>query len=332
MTSAKVAAKKLPSKAIHQYVPIENYFAVRRFLKYWQPTLTIFVESEFWPCILSETAPMCKVISLSTRTSNASFERWSWCKSFTREVLGNISVFMPQSVDDAKKLKLLGFNNIKYFGHLKYSVPPLPYSAVDVEKLKKEMQGRKILLFASTHPGEEEIAADIYKELRAGEQSLLMLIAVRHPVRAEGVRAMLESRGYKVAVRSKAQEIVSETDIYLIDTIGELGTFFKVAPITIMGGSFVDGIGGHNIIEPAKLRSVVIVGPYMSNFKGICQDFKEASAAIFVEDKAKCIKAVKSLWKDSKTYKSCRDNALMLFKDKEDVLEKTLDYIVKYYL
>jgi 3-deoxy-D-manno-octulosonic-acid transferase len=247
-------------------------------------------------------------------------------------VLGNISVFMPQSLQDVEKLKSLGFNNIKYIGHLKYSVPPLTYSAADLEKLKKEVQARKILLFASSHPGEEEIAADVYKELRVVEKSLLMLIAIRHPHRVGEVRTMLESRGYKVATRSQSEEISSETNFYLIDTIGELGTFFRLAPITIMGGSFVDGIGGHNIIEPAKLRSVVITGPYMANSRGICQDFKSAGAAIFVEDKHKCVKAVKSLWKSPKTYNSYKDNALMLFKDKEDVLEETVEYIVKHYL
>lgn len=332
VTSASIASKMLPPKVIHQYAPIDSYFVIRKFLKHWQPSLAIFIESEFWPCILSQTVKVCKIVSLNTRISNASFKRWNSFKTLTQQILKNFSTFIPQSLNDKSKLKALGFNNLKYIGNIKYSSPKLNYSAEELEKLKAETKNKKIVLFASSHPGEEEIAADIYNQIQDSKKSVLMLLAPRHPSRILDILDILTKKGFHVARRSSCDPITPTTDFYIVDTIGELGTFFKLSPITIMGGSFIDKVGGHNIIEPAKLKSVVITGPYMHNSIEICDDFKKADAAIFVKDQNECVKAIKSLWNSKKSYDQYINNALFLLKDKEGVLATTIHFINKHYL
>ncbi len=324
--AAKIAKNKVPSSVIHQYIPIENYFIIKRFLKYWKPDAAIFVESEFWPCLISETAKYCKIISLNTRLSDASYRKWRLFNKFCREVLGSFFMFIPQSIPDKVKLENLGIKKIKYFGNLKYSTGNLPYNENTVTKFTNKAIGRKIILFASTHLGEEEIAIDVYKQIQNKDKSVLIIIAPRHPIRAPKIELLLKKDNYEVAMKSKNESISNNTQFYIVDTIGDLGTFYKLSPITVMGGSFVN-IGGHNPIEPARLKSAVIMGPYMHNFKGICKDFKNANAAIFVNDANECAKAIKALWHNRQTHKKYINNALALIQTTEKILPQTLECI-----
>lgn len=329
VTSAKLIQNKLSKNILHQFIPVENYFAIRKFLNYWKPKLSIFVESEFWPCILYETSKTSKIISLNTKISDSSFKRWSNNKLLFNEIAKLFSLFIPQSIADQKKLKALGVINSKYIGNLKYTVPALQTQENKLVTLKDALNNKKVVLFASTHPKEEELILNIYRRLKTEHESLIFIIAPRHPHRSTEIVSMIESYKYKIAVRSKRHHIKSDTDFYLCDTIGELGTLFRAAPISVICGTFTN-IGGHNPIEAAKLKSAVIIGPDISGIKEISAELKKNKAAIFVKNHIECAKAINLLLNSKVTHKKYVFNALSFLHTKNTILRDTMLKIKEY--
>lgn len=328
VTSARIAKNNLPKGVIHQYVPIENYFAIRKFLSHWKPNLAVFIEAEFWPCLAYETSKTCKIISLNTRISDSAYKHWTYFKSLLRATLNRFTLFMPQSLEDKAKLESFGFKNVKYIGNLKYSVPSLPCDLNELSDFKGQIKNRIVVLFASTHAGEEELIAKIYNKVQDLNKSLLFVVVPRHPIRSNQIYNYLEENGYESILLSKNKPITNTAEFYIIDEIGKLGLFFRIAPITVMGGTFVK-VGGHNPIEAARLKSAIIIGPHSYNFKEICSDFKRADAAIFVKSPDECIKAIKTLWQDKNSYSTYVENASTLVKKKERILADTIAYIKK---
>lgn len=329
LTSSKILKTRLPKNTIHQFVPLENYFAIRNFLKHWKPQLAVFLESEFWPCILRETAKTTKIISLNTRISDKSFQSWKSHQYFFKEIASLFSLFLPQSALDAKRLRSLGAKNIKHIGNLKYTCPPLPYTEYKFLQLKESLKGKKVVLFASTHPREEELISNMFHELKEKYKSLLFIIAPRHPHRGENIATMLNKQKYNTLLRSKSKILNPNTDFYIADTIGEMGTLFEISPISVICGSFVK-VGGHNPIEAAKLKSSIIMGPHYNNFKEICNDLKKNKAAIFVKNRIECVKAISLLLSDKNTARKYIYNALTFINSKSDLLENVTLELKKY--
>ena len=236
---------------------------------------------------------------------------------------------LPQRLNDYKKLRALGVKRLHYTGNLKYIVPPLPVHEHKLHILQNSLETRKVVLFVSTHPQEEEIIINIYKELKTKLDSLIFIIAPRHPNRSSQITSLLKHNRYHVAVRSKKQPITTTTEFYVADTIGELGTLMTVAHISVICGSFVN-IGGHNPIEAAKLKSAIIMGPYTSKQKEICSEFKKSKAAIFVKNYKECATAIHSLFSNQDTKKKYITNALALMKTKNDILRDTILKIKPY--
>ena len=329
LTSAKLIRNKLPKNATHQYMPTENYFAIRNFLHHWNPKLSIFLESEFWPCILHETSKASKLISLNTKVSDRSFKRWSKIPNIFKEISSLFTLFLPQSSQTYNRLRKLGVKNLHYTGNLKYTVPPLPSVESKLSTLKSSLKNKTPVLFASTHPGEEKVIVDVYEQLKDRHKSLIIIIAPRHPSRSNSIVSMLKKHNYDVSVRSKRNEIKEETEFYIADTIGELGTLFRVSPISVICGSFVN-IGGHNPIEAAKLKSAVIMGPYISGFREICGELRKHKAAIFVKNRKECARAIHSLLTHESTHKKYIFNALTFINSKKDILKNTMLKIKQY--
>jgi 3-deoxy-D-manno-octulosonic-acid transferase len=320
--------RNLPGKVIHQLYPIDNYFTVKRFIDFWKPDLTVFIESEFWPCALSKAASVGKVISLNTSISDRSFKNWMIMKSFAGQVFAKIDRFFPKSVTDLKRLEEFGFHNAQHIGNLKYSSPVLPFNKKELDGLRKSVAGRKIVLFASTHPGEEELAIEAFNALKRKYPSLLFILVPRHPVRTESIGALLKEAGLSYVLRSDSNnKIPNEASFYIVDTIGETGLFFALSPITVMGGSFAK-IGGHNLIEPAKLKSVVISGPHTHKFKDIIEEFKESKAACFAENNKECIALIKDLLSNENLLNMYRKNAASLLASKKDIMKQVTDSLI----
>jgi 3-deoxy-D-manno-octulosonic-acid transferase len=299
VTSARLLAARLPpGRAFHQYVPIDRMGPVRRFLDHWRPDLALWVESELWPNLIVEAqAREIPMLLINGRMSQQSFDTWRRWPRLIGPVIGAFDLCLAQDVVQAERLRQLGARRALCVGNLKAAAGPLPVSEAELGKLAAQAAGRPLWLAASTHEGEEQAAAEAHRRLKARWPDLLTIIVPRHPARAAAVSVLLREAGLGVARRSLAEPITAATDIYLGDTLGELGLFYRLAGIAFVGGSLVPR-GGHNPLEAALLDCALLHGPDMSNCAGIARDLAAAGAAIAVRDAAELAGAVARLMAD----------------------------------
>lgn len=286
VTSARLMERRLPEGATHQYVPVDCPGWVVRFLDHWKPDLALWVESEFWPNLILETkARSIPMILLNGRISDRSLIRWRRYSGTIGTLLSCFSLCLAQSRIDGERLAELGAKRVACPGNLKLATPPLPVDDAKLEAFRRQLGDRPCWLAASTHEGEEAMAASIHQALSVLHPGLLTIIAPRHPPRAVIVRQELETMGLRVACLSADAEISSDTDILLGDTMGEMGLLYRLAPIAFIGKSLI-GAGGQNPLEPARLGVSVLFGPDMSNFAKISQDMQDNGAAHRILDRA----------------------------------------------
>ena len=268
VSSAKLMGNRLPRRAFHRYVPIDRINYVRRFLYHWKPDMALWAESEFWPNLILETQNLgIPMILVNGRISPKSFAGWKKARAIIFRLLQNFELCLGQTEEDAERLRLLGAKRYKCLGNLKFAVSPLPADTNELLKLQQHMDGRPCWLAASTHSGEEKIVAYVHTELKKKYKSVLTILAPRHPAREPEITSMLMKQNcLTVAHRSKGDTPSRETDIYLVDTLGELGLFFRLSDIVFMGKSMVP-LGGQNPLEALKLGCAVIHGPHMTIFK-----------------------------------------------------------------
>lgn len=286
VTSARLMEKRLPKGAIHQYVPVDCPSWVARFLDHWNPDLALWVESEFWPNLILETkARSIPMVLLNGRISDRSLVRWRRYSRTIKTLLSCFSLCLAQSRIDGERLAELGAKQVASPGNLKFAAAPLPVDDAKLEAFRRQLGDRPCWLAASTHEGEEMIAAAIHQALSARYPGLLTIIAPRHPPRAITVRHELEIMGLRIACLSSDAEISADTDILLGDTMGEMGLLYRLAPIAFIGKSLI-GAGGQNPLEPARLGVSVLFGPNMNNFAKISQDLQENGGAHRTLDQA----------------------------------------------
>jgi 3-deoxy-D-manno-octulosonic-acid transferase len=279
VTAAKLMAERLPSYAVHQYVPIDRVPCIKRFLFHWQPTLAVRIESELWPNTLAALRDsLIPTVMLNARMSDKSFRNWHRAKTFARQLMSTFSLTLAQTEDDKSRFIALGASPVKCVGNLKYASQPLPCVEAELTALQGQIAGRPVWLMASTHRGEEVMALAAHQKLAASRPDLLTVIVPRHAVRGDEISQLAQAQGLRVARRSAHEAITPQTQIYLADTMGELGLFYRLCPITVVGGSFVP-VGGHNPIEPALLGTAIIFGPSMFNFAEVAREFVLVDAA-----------------------------------------------------
>jgi len=251
---------------IIQYAPIDTSGAVAGFFAHWQPTVSVFVESDFWPELLAN-AP--RPILLNGRISARSWPKYRKLVWFFRPLLGRFMAVLAQREEDAQRLGALGAKQVQVGGNLKFDAEPLPVDETLIEKFQVALQGRPVLIAASTHPGEEEQVAILHQQLVGAVPELLTVIVPRHPHRGtQAANAAL--RVTKAVKRRGLGEMPTlggprHTEIYIADTLGELGLWYRLASCALMGGSLAK-VGGHNPLEPLKLGLPTLCGPHMFNF------------------------------------------------------------------
>ncbi len=286
VTSAVALEKRMPDRMIHQFVPLDFGDGIAKFLDHWAPDLAIWTESELWPRTLTAIKRRdIPLVMANARMSLKSYRRWRWWKGTAASILRQFDYVMAQDKDTGRYLIGLGMpsDRLEVTGSLKEGASPLPHDERMRAALARSIGGRTTWLAASTHPGEEEIILAAHRRVQRSFPDLFLIIAPRHPERGAEIASQLRSDGWTVAQRSAGQSIESRTDIYLADTIGEMGTWFRLAPVTFMGGSLVE-IGGHNPFEPAALGSAVIHGPHVQNFADAYDRLRLADASVMVRD------------------------------------------------
>ena len=302
-------AERLPKGAFHQYIPIDHPRFVRRFLDHWRPQTALFVESEFWPNLILAARERVDFMALvNGRISPQSYEDWKKRQSAIRHILSAFDVMVAQDKQNAERLTTLSGRHVETYGNLKNAAPPLPGSARDLDALRAETQGRAVWLAASTHPGEEEAVFSAHHTLKAIFPNLLTIVAPRHPARGEEVAALARGQGYAVRRRSKGEAIDAGTDVYVADTLGELGLFYRLSDIAFVGGGLTQK-GGHNPLEPARLGGAILHGPYTFNFVETYGEMRAAGGSALVRNDRELATAVRRLLSDDKTRKAMADAA-----------------------
>ncbi|MCX7338645.1 MAG: 3-deoxy-D-manno-octulosonic acid transferase [Alphaproteobacteria bacterium] len=283
VTGRMIAQQRLAGACIHQYAPFDVGAWVTCFLNHWTPCLCVLVESELWPNIIQQVHHrQIPLVLLNARLSDRSYRRWKKVKFAVRFMLSRFSVCLAQSPSVAERLIVLGAKNVQTIPNLKFSTQQLPVVEKEHQEWVAKLGGRPLWVAASTHEGEDAMVLLAHARLKQEFPNLLTIIIPRHPARAEGVKKLCLNNGYGAMCKSE-NSIGLPCEILIVDSIGELGLFFSLAKIVLMGGSFVP-VGGHNPIEPALLGCAVIWGPHMHNFKDVCCVLGESCIAVTDQD------------------------------------------------
>jgi 3-deoxy-D-manno-octulosonic-acid transferase len=294
MTSAQFLADRLPERCIHQYATLDVVPWVRAFLDHWRPDVAVWTESELWPATLALTrARGTPMLLINARISRRSFQRWRMVGGLARALLRRFDRILAQDELAGEQLTALGADpaRMSVEGSLKEGSAPLPYDEAERVALARAFAGRPVWLAASTHPGEEEVVAAAHARARRALPMLALILAPRHPQRGDAVAALLRGRGLQVAQRSKGEAIGADTDVYLADTLGEMGLWYRIASVSFVGGSLVD-VGGHNPFEPALLGSAILHGPHVRNFLDGYRRLGSADAAVLVRSETELAEAL----------------------------------------
>jgi 3-deoxy-D-manno-octulosonic-acid transferase len=283
VTSARLLETRLPAgEARHQFVPVDRPRYVRRFLDHWRPDLAIWIESELWPNLVASTqARGIPTVLLNGRMSQRSYERWRRWPGLITPLLGRFALCLGQDAAQAARFAELGARDAGTVGNLKSAAAALPADAPELARLGGEIDARPRWLAANTHPGEEEAVAAVHRMLRPRHPDLLTIMAPRHPVRAPEIAAVLRRRGLSVACRSQDDAITPDIAVYLADTLGEMGLFYRLADIAFIGGSLTP-VGGHNPLEAALLGCAILHGRDMSNCITAAEELAAAGGAVTV--------------------------------------------------
>lgn len=262
-TSAELLGSRLPAFALHQYAPVDTPNTVRRFLDHWRPDALILLEGELWPNLLTETKARGGGLALvSARFTEKTADGWRCLRGTARRILAGFDLVFPQDDASARRLSDLGAS-VTGLANLKLVGAPLGHDPVALAALRGAVSDRRVIVSASTHPGEERLTDSAVASL---PDRPLHLIAPRHPARADQIEAELILTGRAVARRSRGDPVQRSTDVYLADTLGELGLFFELADLILLGGGWAEGVGGHNPLEPARSGKAVLSGPSVSNW------------------------------------------------------------------
>jgi 3-deoxy-D-manno-octulosonic-acid transferase len=331
VTSAKVVQERLPD-VLHQFIPLDAPRFVGRFLNHWRPDLALFIEQDLWPnLILAAARRRIPLVLINARMSEQSFKGWRSLRRTARALLGNFDLCLAQSSLDAERFSQLGMKSVQITGNLKLDVPAPPADEAMLAGMQRATTDRQVLVAASTHPGEEDAVIEAHRRARKTRPRLLTIIAPRHPERGPDVLARAVAAGSRGMLRSRGVMPDVRTDVYVADTIGELGLFYRVAHVVFMGGSIVEH-GGQNPIEAAKLGKPILHGPNVWNFADIYAALDASRGAEEVENIGHLAMRIGDLMKDQAGRKASGDAAMRTVERLSGALERTYAELEPYLL
>ena len=299
VTSQELLHRRLPElgldrRVLTRFAPLDVPAWVRRFLHHWRPDAACFVESELWPNQLNAChAAGIPLMLINARMSDRSYARWRRARGIARRVLGSFSHVQARGEQDAARLRALGALHVDCPGDLKFAADPLPVDAVELERLRAMLGDRPRWLAASTHPGEETLIAEVHRLVAADHPGLLTIVAPRHPQRGPALAAEL-----RAPRRAAGEGPPPEGGMWITDTVGELGLWYRLAPIAFVGRSLIAPGGGQNPLEPARLGCAVAVGPHMGNFADAMAVLSKADAVRSIADVAALAAFVRAMLGD----------------------------------
>ena len=326
VTAADLLARRLEPglacRVLHRFVPLDVPAWISRFLDHWRPDAAGLVESELWPNLLAACRRRrIPLMLINARISDRSLARWRMVPGLARHVLGGFARVQARSETDARRLRELGCGAVLVSGDLKLAAPPLPCDAAELERLRTRFAGRPIWLAASTHPGEEAMIAQVHAALLPRHPGLLTIIAPRHPERGAAIAA--DIGGVRRSLGKQPDE-----GIWIADTLGELGLWYRLCPIVFVGRSLFAPGGGQNPLEPARLGCAIAVGPHTDNFADHVAMLRDEGALTLVADAAALTRWVDALLADPARREAMGNAALAAMCHGTDVPRQTADALL----
>ena len=333
-TTGTVTSQTLLNKTILTQDPAANILArfapldvpawVEHFLSHWCPDAACFVESELWPNQLAACrARGIPLMLLNARMSPRSFARWRRAPGFARWMLDGFTQIRARSDQDAERLRALGARHVESPGDLKFAAEPLPMDQLELDRLKVVLRERPIWLAASTHPGEEVLIAAAHRLVAAKHPGLLTIIAPRHPDRGPDLAAQLHAP--RRAIGQPPPEVAG---VWIADTMGELGLWYRLASIAFVGRSLIAPGGGQNPLEPVRLGCAIAVGPYTGNFVDHVTLLRDAGGLVEVADTADLARFVTDMLDHPDQRSRLAENAATVVRRHADLPAKTAEALL----
>lgn len=327
VTSAQILADTLPERAFHQFVPVDTPRATREFLRHWNPDLAVWTESEIWPRLMVEThradIPM---ILINARVSEKTARMWTKFPCSIKFLLGLFDAILTQEEQTADLLHELGLPSARAIGSTKRDAAPLPVDEDEFASLKTILGTRPVWLAASTHPSEEPFVRDAMAEMDG--KDALLVVAPRHPERGDEVCSTFRSAGYHVAQRSRNEPIDDTVQVYVADTIGEMGLWYRLAHVSLIGGS-ISPVGGHNPFEAALLGTAVLSGPHVFNFQQVYEQLDQVGGYLRISTHNELASNVMALFANSQTHQALTKNARALVQSAGTATQDVIAEIAK---
>jgi len=334
-TGSEIAKKVIHPKVERFYFPLDFTWIIKRVVNFINPSTFVIVETEIWPNLITELSKRNVPIALiNGRISNKSFAGYKKIKFLFNTILKKVTLFCMRTKSDAERIEALGApkENIRVTGNMKFDTEVSgennPVSGIKRSDLGLS-ESDMLIIAGSTHNGEEKMILDIYKNLAEKFEKLKIIIAPRHIDRARNIKKLAEEMGYEGVLLSHfkdKEKRVSERNIFILDTIGELKSLYNLATVVFMGGSLIKR-GGHNIIEPATFGKPVVFGHYMFNFQDTARSFLEDKAAVEVRDKEELLNTLGTLLGDGNRRSTLGRNARELLEKSKGATERNVDQI-----
>lgn len=333
-TAATLLEKRLPERAFHQYLPIDRLKWVRCFLDHWTPDLVLWAESELWPVTMAELAKRrLPVALLNARMSPQSFKNWSRAKGLAEHILSAFTVILTQTEQDKTYFDQLGGRSVVVSDNIKYCAEPLPVEERLLSQTLQAIGSRPCWVYASSHKGEEELALQVHLALKSTFPDLLTIVVPRHPERSSEIDSFYQEQPISFSKYSLNPIPDLSCELYLVDTLGLLGLYYRACPITCIGRSFSDdGGGGHNPLEPALLRSAVLHGPHIQNLQEIYDQMDAAGASVLLERKDDLVTSLSRYFSSPDRLEQQRQKGYDFAMSKRHVLDKVIEELEPVFL
>ena len=286
-TGSQQVIARFGTRVAHQYIPYDLPWALRRFFRAIDARLGIIMETELWPNLIEfATREKVPMILMNARISDKAFPSYKRSRFFFKPVLSKFKAILAQSELDAARFIKLGAlkRRVHAIGNMKFDLQIQSVNRIHIEQFEASWGiERPVFIAASTHDDEENQLLTQLEKLKSGIPNILVLIAPRHPERFRTVYDLCCQFGLNTALRSEPETINSATDVVVLDSLGELLSFYEASDYAFVGGSLVP-VGGHNVLEPIAMQVPVFTGPFMMNSKAICSELLAASAMQSLEN------------------------------------------------
>lgn len=314
------------------YFPLDHSLFVEKVLNHITPSVFFFTETEMWPNFLSAMARRnIPTILVSGRFSSRAQSRYRVLSPLFTPIFRNLTLCCMQTQADADRLINAGANPTRVVITGNFKVDGVSEGGAQGKTILAEagLTGRPLLIGASTHAGEEEVLLQAYRRLQAQIPQVLLLLAPRHPQRFTEVETLLKTGGYRYRRRSQSSTAPDNIEVFLLDTLGELASFYSAASLVFVGGSLVKGPGGHSVIEPALAQVPVCFGPYTHNFTTVVEELRQAGGGFEVRDQESLTAVTLTLLTDARARVEAGRRALAVIRRGQGAVERTIEEIVK---